>query len=308
MTCSHLRDAVAAFEGVPSTPNPEPAGASSSAMTEPDVCELFFSIAERMQALCAADAPAADDAPAYYRVLHDVLPRGLVDRVLRPYYAALFARAAQLTESGDLKRAGPAGLELGLPLLQTGGVGTRTFARLHEETRRQELWVEPIAESLNHALAGLSECYMGRPMLPTYPWPVAYAQPGAQIEPHTDRPENEVSLTYQLAITPADAFWPLKYAQADHLHSGGPLQPGEPSRADVWATLDNPTTISLRDNEGIIYHGRDMVHWRDVKPDDVNGIQQLIFSWRAPQARTCLGSALGRHAEPLRALHFGRRP
>jgi hypothetical protein len=291
MTCTHLRDVAAVFEG-------------SSDM--PDVCEHFLGIEDRVQALCSEPSPP-DGVPTYHRVLHDVLPRELVDRVLQPYYAALFARAAELTRSGELGRAGPAGLELGLAFLHTGGVGTRTFVRLHEETKRQELWVEPIAEALNHALVGLSECYMSRPMLPTYPWPVSYAQDGAQIEPHTDRPENEVSLTYQLAITPAHAAWPLKYARADHLENG-PLQPGEPSRPEVWASLENPTTISLHDNDGIVYHGRDMVHWRDPKPADVDGIQQLIFSWRAPQSRTCLGSALGRQAEPLRALHFGRKP
>ena len=150
-------------------------------------------------------------------------------------------------------------------------------------------------------LAPLATCLTGRQVVPTYPLPVSYRQHGSGIGPHTDQPENEISLSYQLSLSPASAQWPLHLADAEP----NPIPPGEPSLEVTWVRpKDMAANISvhLQDNDGVIYHGRDLVHWREPRPEGTDGVQQLIFSWRSVQRQTCAGPValkLGRRREPF---------
>lgn len=70
--------------------------------------------------------------------------------------------------------------------------------------------------------------------------------------------------------------------------------------------------VVLRDNDGLIYPGRDLVHSREPQPPLPEGMDltqlQLIFAWRSVQKEACAGTAfgsmgpLGRQAEPIERL------
>ena len=100
--------------------------------------------------------------------------------------------------------------------------------------------------------------------VPTYAFPVYYVS-GGHIWPHLDVAENEISLTMQLELTPEHGEWPLLLEAPDTKELKG---------------------ISMRNNDGVLYRGTEVLHWRDKMPDEYQ-VMQLIFAWRAVNRDGC---------------------
>ena len=109
----------------------------------------------------------------------------------------------------------------------------------------------------------------GAVVAPTYPFPITYV-PGGGIHPHLDVSDNELSLTYQVQLEGA-AGWPLTF-----------LDP----RGQELNNLNASTakTVTLGDNDGILYYGPDLVHWREPRP---HTLTQIVFAFREEDEAHC---------------------
>uniref|UniRef100_A0A7S2MT58 Alpha-ketoglutarate-dependent dioxygenase AlkB-like domain-containing protein n=1 Tax=Octactis speculum TaxID=3111310 RepID=A0A7S2MT58_9STRA len=191
------------------------------------------------------------------------------------------------------------------------------MGRWHSANKRFEIWGDPVGDFLNHEMAAAVSAMAGVQVVPTYPWPVEYAE-GGTIGMHVDQTDNELSLSYSIetimvepnipkkssgptqnekedaaatatgAATAAD--WPLYFVGT----GSKVLQPGEPSPANL--DLDpkavrraTRSPVVLGENDGVLYRGRDMVHWRPPGPPNQR-LRQLVFAWRSVHEDACLGS------------------
>ena len=105
---------------------------------------------------------------------------------------------------------------------------------------------------------------------PTYPFPITYV-PGGGIHPHLDVSDNELSLTYQVQLEGPLPEWPLAF-----------LDP----RGQELSNLNASTAkqVVLRDNDGILYYGPDIVHWRESQPSTLT---QIVFAFREEDVTHC---------------------
>ena len=57
-------------------------------------------------------------------------------------------------------------------------------------------------------------------------------------------------------------------------------------RGQELSSLDptNASVVGLRDNDGILYYGPDIVHWRENRPYTLT---QIVFAWREEDETHC---------------------
>ena len=137
------------------------------------------------------------------------------------------------------------------------------------KTQRHEYLPEVISTYLNFALVPFASAMAGMVVAPTYPFPITYI-PGGSIHPHLDVSDNELSLTFQVELRDARA-WPLWF-----------LDP----RGQELSNLNASTAkeVSLGDNDGILYYGPDIVHWRQQAPFTLT---QIVFAFREEDTAHC---------------------
>ena len=101
------------------------------------------------------------------------------------------------------------------------------------------------------------------------PFPITYI-PGGGIHPHLDVSDNELSLTFQVGIEDADV-WPIAF-----------LDP----RGQDLSNLDasGAKWVDLEDNDGIIYYGPYIVHWR---PNMDATLTMIVFAFREEDDSHC---------------------
>lgn len=143
-------------------------------------------------------------------------------------------------------------------------IETKYKVRFAENTRRWEFEEAPLANLINFQLCDAVARLTGEDVIPTYAFPVFY-ESGGNIWPHLDVIDNEVSLTMQLKLQPDGGSWPL--------------------------LLEAPKTkelkgVSMHNNDGVLYRGTEVPHWRDKMGPDYK-VMQLIFAWRAINATGC---------------------
>ena len=164
------------------------------------------------------------------------------------------------------------------------------------------------------------------------------------IKIHTDGPQNEVSISYQLALrhAPRDPFTPAaaaakkkskkkkkkgkqkkkkgKQKKKEKKKAGGrglskrlrwPLhfldtnmtvRAGDPAPPTLDVTVEQyraAPPVTMRDNEGVLYRGRVMAHWRpplaELYPAAAYPgvgraeVLQLVFAYRPVHEDACLG-------------------
>ena len=109
----------------------------------------------------------------------------------------------------------------------------------------------------------------GMVVAPTYPFPITYV-PGGGIHPHLDVSDNELSLTFQVKLEGAP-FWPLVF-----------LDPRGQELSNLNAS--NAKVVSLDNNDGILYYGPDIVHWREPMPFTLT---QIVFAFREEDEAHC---------------------
>lgn len=97
---------------------------------------------------------------------------------------------------------------------------------------------DPIAVLVHERLTAQIERALGRPIKKSYCYLVCYAE-GATLPRHIDRPQCEYTFDFCIEESTTEPPWPLMVG-------------GEP--------------FDLKTNEGLLYRGRDLEHYREEKP------------------------------------------
>lgn len=142
-------------------------------------------------------------------------------------------------------------------------------AVFQSKTQRHEYLPEVLSTYLNLALVPFASAMSGVLVAPTYPFPITYV-PGGSIHPHLDVSDNELSLTFQIELHRAKA-WPLWF-----------LDPRGQELSNLNASLAKQVTLA--DNDGILYYGPDIVHWRQPEPYTLT---QVVFAFREEDEAHC---------------------
>ena len=144
-----------------------------------------------------------------------------------------------------------------------------TTAVFQHKTQRHEYLPEVLSTYLNLALVPFASTMAQAVVAPTYPFPITYV-PGGSIHPHLDVSDNELSLTFQVRLRGASQ-WPLVF-----------LDP----RGQELSALNASTAkeVVLDDNDGILYYGPDIVHWRPALDATLT---QIVFAFREEDEAHC---------------------
>ena len=121
----------------------------------------------------------------------------------------------------------------------------------------------PIASVANYEIADLVARILGQNVIPSYTFAIHYHVNG-HIRPHVDRPQNELSMSLSLAVTP-----PSKDASV--LRAG---------------PADSMERIDLEPNDALLYRGVEVLHSRDPVPDG-HSVNQAIFGFRTVNKSHC---------------------
>ena len=121
----------------------------------------------------------------------------------------------------------------------------------------------PLATIVNYQLAELIGRITGKPVIPTYSFAIFYP-PGGNMDAHTDRMQNELSMSLNLACTPAGTFPALR------------------------AGLDKSDLreIYLQPNSALFYRGAEVTHARCPVPAG-HQVDQVVFGFRTVSQRHC---------------------
>ena len=138
------------------------------------------------------------------------------------------------------------------------------------KTKRHEYLPEAISTYLNLALVPFASSMHGYVVAPTYPFPITYVK-GGGIHPHLDVSDNELSLTFQVQLEGPHKAWPLTF-----------LDPRGQQLSALNA--DDAKQVVLSDNDGILYYGPDIVHWREPQQSQLT---QIVFAFREEDEAHC---------------------
>uniref|UniRef100_A0A7S0JK33 Uncharacterized protein n=1 Tax=Calcidiscus leptoporus TaxID=127549 RepID=A0A7S0JK33_9EUKA len=143
-------------------------------------------------------------------------------------------------------------------------------AAFQAKTQRHEYFPEVLSTYLNLALEPLASSISQTMVAPTYPFPITYI-PGGGIHPHLDVSDNELSLTFQVQLEGSISQWPLVF-----------LDP----RGQELSNLNASTAkhVVLKDNDGVLYYGPDIVHWRE---NQHSTLTQIVFAFREEDVTHC---------------------
>lgn len=143
-------------------------------------------------------------------------------------------------------------------------------AVFQEKTQRHEYLPEILSTYFNIALVPFASKMSGSTVAPTYPFPITYLS-GGGIHPHLDVSDNELSLTFQVQLEGPYSHWPLVF-----------LDP----RGQELSALNASTAkhAALEDNDGVLYYGPDIVHWREPQPSQLT---QIVFAFREEDVTHC---------------------
>mmetsp|Transcript_10867 Transcript_10867/g.19892 ORF Transcript_10867/g.19892 Transcript_10867/m.19892 type:complete len:502 (+) Transcript_10867:168-1673(+) len=138
--------------------------------------------------------------------------------------------------------------------------------------KRSTITNEKLSVFVNMKLAALASKMAGIPTLPTYAFSILY-YPGGLIKPHTDRHQNEISLSLNLGLQPLNAregnpqAWPLYMVPRNK-------------------TEEHSVGITMKVNEGVMYRGPKHVHYRKPLQDGLTSMQ-IIFGFRHVHRSHC---------------------
>mmetsp|Transcript_9513 Transcript_9513/g.14280 ORF Transcript_9513/g.14280 Transcript_9513/m.14280 type:complete len:468 (+) Transcript_9513:140-1543(+) len=131
--------------------------------------------------------------------------------------------------------------------------------------KRSTITNEELSVFLNMQLAALASAFAGVPVVATYTFSILYHE-GGLIRPHTDRHQNEISLSLNLGLSDNQPAWPLYIA---------PKGKGE----------ESATSVILEVNDGLIYRGPAHVHFRKPLPRGTS--MHVIFGYRSIDSSHC---------------------
>ncbi|HMT09799.1 MAG TPA: hypothetical protein PKA82_17565 [Pyrinomonadaceae bacterium] len=126
---------------------------------------------------------------------------------------------------------------------------------------------EPIAVMLHHQLTNVVSRVSGREVKPSYVYAASYVG-GADLAPHVDRLQCEYSISLQIDYEPEPeghvSPWALSLEQLDKS-----LAPEPMGLYLGWEYLSDsrPSVhLNLASGDGLLYMGREMVHYRTALP------------------------------------------
>ncbi|HYA27638.1 MAG TPA: hypothetical protein VEI95_02385 [Acidobacteriota bacterium] len=121
----------------------------------------------------------------------------------------------------------------------------------------------PMASVANYQIASSVARVAGQGVIPTYSFAIHYVANG-HIKPHVDRPQNELSMSLSLSVTP----------------SGRDVSVLRAGPADSMDRLD------LKPNDALLYRGAEVTHSRDPVPGG-HTVDQAIFGFRTVHKSHC---------------------
>jgi len=153
-----------------------------------------------------------------------------------------------------------------------------------EGQKRRLLWDEELSLYIGTRLLPAISFITGETLSNTYTCSIAYSK-GGDLKPHIDREQNALSLSLNLGLSPPDSpDWPL-YVSPASLHNVSEAN----SVVEGWDSnphLVNNTPVYLRPNDGLLYRGPRIVHYRYPLQVAENSMQ-VIFGFRKIDAGHC---------------------
>ncbi|MEP6900775.1 MAG: hypothetical protein ABJA66_03435 [Actinomycetota bacterium] len=128
---------------------------------------------------------------------------------------------------------------------------------------------EPLARHFHQNLAGLMSLVIGEEVVPSYVYAASYIDQ-ADLMPHTDRAQCEFSISFQVDYFPEPenhlSPWGLFLMPPGFSADGAFVYDAKnfPAKSE---TEDKNTAVYLRSGDGLIYKGRELVHYRYALPD-----------------------------------------
>lgn len=121
---------------------------------------------------------------------------------------------------------------------------------------------DPLSSLAQHQLCEHVQKITGTPIAPTYTIGIHYIK-GGHIKPHTDRRQNEISMSICLGAEPGKVTWPLYAMNSDE---------------EVYDIL--------QPNDAFLYRGNEIVHYRKSLPEGQT-VTQLIVGFRSINKDHC---------------------
>jgi len=128
---------------------------------------------------------------------------------------------------------------------------------------------EPLARLFHGQLAKLMSFIVGEEVIPSYVYAASYIE-NADLKPHIDRAQCEFSISFQVDYLPEPenhlSPWALFVHEPESLNN----QPINYKFEDFparHAGEDQNTAIYLAGGDGLIYKGRELIHYRYSLPD-----------------------------------------
>ena len=238
---------VAAVDANSAAPPPRPLPPSEATIDHDGTARIQSSDASAL-------SPVATEFREHgYAVLRGVVPSHVLTALAVRHAILFFGNAS-----------GVEGAPVSLPIAQDGLLDAPDVvpdAQQHRRTASDD----PLALLVALDLLPLVSAAAGQRVVSTYVFSIAYDD-GGVLHPHTDRPQNEISLSLNLA-TPS--LWPLYVA---------PKGEGE----------DAAVPVALNVNDALLYRGADHVHFRRASERPLGGrTLQVVFGFRAAHPDHC---------------------
>ena len=80
--------------------------------------------------------------------------------------------------------------------------------------------------------------------------------------------------------------WPLYFVDYNTTVRPG-LPPPKTIALDAWH-VETAAELVARDNQGVLYKGQELVHYRPALPEGLE-LMQVVFAWRMPNEESCNG-------------------
>jgi hypothetical protein len=123
---------------------------------------------------------------------------------------------------------------------------------------------EPLAMVFHKNLTKLMSCVVGEDVIPSYVYAGSYVE-NADLNPHTDRPQCEFSISFQVDYLPEEpdhiSPWGL-FLWAPEFGTGEPISYDSKEFPASSESEDPNTAVYLRSGDGLIYKGRELIHYR----------------------------------------------
>lgn len=139
---------------------------------------------------------------------------------------------------------------------------TKRKMGFQKSMNRYGLTDPPIAVLANYKLCRVVSKIIQKDVIPTYAFGIHYL-PGGSIEPHYDRPQNELSMTLSLSVFPPESITTLGAGEGD-----------------------NARLIDLSINDALFYRGCEVCHFRNPLPEG-HTVDQMIFGFRTIHESHC---------------------